>query len=256
MAASADADRSDRFVEAQRGAQGPGQLGVADQVVVPERLLDAEQVEGVQGGEGPAGGTGIAAIAVDLEGEGPEVGADSGDRLDVPSRVDLQLDPPVALGHPLADRSDQGLHRVGHANRDAGHHLATGRPQAGGQGLVEGLAFGIEHGKLEGRLGHPVPLHPTEQRTHVGRREGAPGGQEARQQVASQDIHRPFGVLGAVTRIAHGHALAPTLGALVVETDQPDIALGDRPEGRAPRLDERQAHPTQLDAPQPAQECP
>ena len=53
--------RGDRLVEADRCGQPPGQLGVADEVVLVQRLLEQQEPEAVQAGQVAGVGQGVGA---------------------------------------------------------------------------------------------------------------------------------------------------------------------------------------------------
>ena len=86
----------------------PRQVGVAQHVLLVERLLDQQQVERVEPGQVPRVGQGVRRVGVDLQQHVvAEPLADRPHRLDVPARLDLQLDPDVALVEVAADRVEQ-----------------------------------------------------------------------------------------------------------------------------------------------------
>ena len=117
--------RHQRLVEADRGVDLVGETGVADDVVLGQRLFDQQQAELVETGEVGAVGAAIGGVGVDLE---RRVGADQfahgGHLLDVGSRLDLQLDAHVAVVDVALYRGEQIVGRVvdAHADpaRDAG----------------------------------------------------------------------------------------------------------------------------------------
>ena len=98
MASAAAARRDDRLVEAHRRARSARRAGVPEQVVLLQRLLDQQQVEGVERGEVRAG-----RARVRRRSRRPAAGCRRrtaparAHRLQVPARLDLQLDPAVAL---------------------------------------------------------------------------------------------------------------------------------------------------------------
>ena len=89
---------------------------VPEQVVLVQRLLDQQQVEVVEPGEVLDGVAAVRLVRVHLQRDvGPTVPARP-QRLDVPARLDLQLDPPVArvdvpldLVQQRLDRSSAGM---------------------------------------------------------------------------------------------------------------------------------------------------
>src|SRR4029450_10125763 len=58
--------RGDRLVQADGGGQPPGQLGVAGQVVLGQRLLDQQQPEPVQAAQVVGVGQGVGGGGVDM----------------------------------------------------------------------------------------------------------------------------------------------------------------------------------------------
>ena len=84
------------------------QLGVAEHVLLVQRLLDQQQVEGVEPRQVPRVGERVRRVRVDLQQHVvAEPLADRAHRLDVPARLDLQLDPDVALVEVAADGVEQ-----------------------------------------------------------------------------------------------------------------------------------------------------
>ena len=89
-------------------AMRPGQLGVPEQVVLGQRLLDQQQVELVEAGEVLGVLAGVGGVGVDLQRHvRADHPADLGDRLDVPARLDLQLDAHVAVVDVAGDGGQQ-----------------------------------------------------------------------------------------------------------------------------------------------------
>jgi len=97
--------------------------GVLAQVVLGQRLLQQEEVELVELPQQLRVGEGVCRVGIRLEHHlRTELAADRPDRLDVPARLDLDLDPRVALGEVAGDGGQQGVHRVVDADRHPGCH--------------------------------------------------------------------------------------------------------------------------------------
>jgi hypothetical protein len=84
-----------------------------------------------------------------------------------------KLDPPVALFAAEGDLVQQFAHRPSEPYGHAGHHplgshgAATALPaQEIGSADAPRLELGVQHGRLEGRLGHVVPFHAGQGRAH------------------------------------------------------------------------------------------
>ncbi len=140
-------------------------------VVLGERLLDQQQAELVEPGEVAGVAEGVGGVGVDLQQELlAEALADRPHRLEVPARLDLQLDAAVAgrRGRPRPGRA--GRRRVGDPDRDAGGDARAHGAQVGAEGHARGAQLGVEHRHLERRLGHRVALDRGEERRQLGRR--------------------------------------------------------------------------------------
>ena len=118
-------ERADRLVEADGHVDLAGQPGVADQVVGGEGLLDGHQPDGgvgepAQRGELVDGVAAVAAVGVDHQGDLVAHGVPHGaHRLDVPPRLHLELERPVALAVPAQHDVDQVVDRARAADGDA-----------------------------------------------------------------------------------------------------------------------------------------
>ena len=87
-----------------------------------QRLLDHRQVEVVQRPEDRRVGQPVAAVAVDVEGGRLEGGADGAHHVEVPARPELQLHAREAGLDGLADRRQQLVYRLHHAEVGADFH--------------------------------------------------------------------------------------------------------------------------------------
>ena len=94
--------------------------------------------------------------------------ADGGHRLDVPARLDLQLDAAVALvevlGHPPARTPGSSVIPTDTPNIDR----IPDTPEVLGQRDAGRPQLGVEHGDLEGLLGHAMALDRLEEVGHGG----------------------------------------------------------------------------------------
>jgi hypothetical protein len=192
-------------------------------------------------------GQGVGGVGVDLEQEVvAEALADRGHRLGVPAGLDLELDAEIALvevaGHGVQQLGD----RVVDADRHPGRDPVAGRAQPAGQRLVPGPQPGVEHGQLQGRLGHAVALDeghglPRSLRVEV------PGRGDGRDQEAAQDVGGAVGVLRGVAGLGRGHTLPPPLGPVGDGPDQEHVPVPLNSERGPERRHQRQRDPPQLD---------
>ena len=174
---------------------------------------------------------------------GPAGGAGGAEVVDVATRLDLQLDPAVALGHPGGDLGLDGVGGGQQPDRDAGGNRGGGAGRVGGEATGEGSAggppLGVEHGELEGGLRHRMADDAGEGRPHPVRREtgGLDGGgvEQPGHQVVAQHGQGALGVLGGVGRLGQRRALAPSLAVGSGQPAQHDGAGGDRAVGAGER---------------------
>src|SRR5919108_1914874 len=164
-------------------------------------------------------------------------------RLDVPARLDLELDPAIALVEVAAD----SLQKFGDRRMDADGHAAVDllshRPEELAEGPACGTQLGVEHRHLDGGLGHVVPVHGMKQPRHAGRHQLA--AEQPGQQVMDEDVLRALYVLRRVGRLLAGDALAPTVAHVGEGAQEEDVALRLDAERRLERR-----HQGELDAPE------
>jgi hypothetical protein len=100
-------ERQDAFVEAERRRHLPLQLGVVPEVVGSEGLFDHEQVVGIESLERLHISQAVGAVGVGLEHDVRIFLADGGASGGVPARLDLELDPLIALIEVPPDPGDE-----------------------------------------------------------------------------------------------------------------------------------------------------
>src|SRR5690554_5562029 len=121
--------RGDRLVEADRSGDDPGELGMPTNVLLVKRLLNEKQVERVKAPKQTGIGERVCRVGVDLEQDVAELFAYCSDRLDVPSRLDLELDALIALGEVPVDRIKQLRDAVHDAHAHAAGNAVMNRSQ-------------------------------------------------------------------------------------------------------------------------------
>ena len=192
--------------------------------------------------------TRVRGVGVDLQ---QDVVAESlahrRDRLEVPARLDLQLDPHVARVEIALDRVEQFADRVHDADRDATRHAVAHGAEFARQRSAGRTQFGVEHAHLERRLGHPMAAELRQRRRDGVRVEVVDRG-ERRDEETAQHIGRGVDVLRRVQRVGHRDALAPALGVAGDDPQQQGIAARLGAEGRAERRDERHRDASQFNA--------
>ena len=247
-------------------------------VLLGEGLLDEQQVERVEAGEQRDVVGRVRRVRVDLEQPArAELLAHGPDRHEVPAGLDLELDAPVALLDVARDLVEELLEGRRDADRDAAvHPLPLGAEQLAHRAALR-AQLGVEHGRLERPLRHPVARDERERRGHgcrerhgcaararsLGRRRpggirsrvrpGRPGmpavrAEERRAEVVLDDGCRTGDVLARVERVATGDALAPAVARIGDDVHEEHLAHGLAPEGGLERPDEGHLEAMQLDA--------
>ena len=227
-----------------------GELGVPEEVVLGERLLDQQQVELVEVSEVGEVVARVGGVGVDLQRRvRPDQPAHSGDRFEVAARLDLQLDADVAVLDVAADRVEQLADRGVDADADATRDPRPPDAEEFGERAPGGAQLGVEDGHLERRLGHRVATNGLE---HAGDRRGVEvvhAGESWRQHLPDHE-RCAVDVLRRVRRLVAGDALPPALGdgAVVLDlgADEQDAPAGLHAEARAERRDEGEPDLAQL----------
>ena len=219
---------------------------VVDEVVLLQRLLDQQQVEAVELGEGGGIGQRVGRVGVDLQRDRSERIAHRGGLGDVATGLDLDLDPHVSLveiaAHDLDERRGVALDADGHAGRHPVVHGAEVLPQRSALAAQRR----VEHRELQAGLGHAVPDERCERACdRFGRQRVAieQGGDEP----AGSDIPRSLRVLARVQRRGAGHDLAPAVAVGREGPREDDLAHGLGAERRRERRDQRDLQHAELE---------
>ena len=218
-----------------------------EQVVVLERLLDHHQIELVERRQVRRVRQRVGGVGVDHQGDRAEPLAQARDGLDVPPRLDLDLDALVSVGALGRDAILELLERVLDANRHAGRH----RPAAAAKHLPERhallLRVQVPRGHLDRRLRHVVAAHARQRRPHA-RRMGECAPDDQRRQKLGDDVPDGLGGLAAVVRIGVGDRLAPAIDAVAAQAHEDERAVVGSAEARLEEAHERQAKQSNFQA--------
>ena len=242
--------RGDRLVQAHRRLHQLGKARVPHQVVLWQRLLDEQQAELVELGEVLEVLASVRRVRVHLQRDvGPAL-AYLARRLDVPPRLDLQLDPAIAGLDVLLDLCEQRPHPVRDVvgrdpDRDSAVDLRACRPEVRRKRLALLAELGVEDRSLDRSLGHRVTTHWAHR---IACRHRVAGPPDAREQMVSDQWQAGVDIFGGVQRRARGHALGPAVDAsLGAGSDEQDVSVDLQRKRGTERADERQAYAQQLD---------
>ncbi len=208
--------RGDRLVEADRRPQvggrarrgrGTSSSGSGCSISSRSNASSSRQVPGV--------GQRVGGVGVDLqEHVVAEPLAHGPHRLDVPARLDLELDPEVALGEVAGD----GVEQLRDASDGCRPSTPAGtrscdRPEVGAQATGRPARSSASSTAISrARLGHRVPFDTGEQRPDPCRGDPAVAlsGGEPGQQMVAQDVLGAVDVLRGVERARHRRRTRPS----------------------------------------------
>ena len=173
-------------------------------------------------------------------------GSHRSDTLDVQARLDLQLDPLIALAQVRLNALEQLGRVVGDTDRDAARHAILVGPQMLSEGTPLGAQLRIEERVDHGGLGHGIAANTSEDTIqvvggHVPRRE-----ERRRQEVADRQPRALVPLFG-VAGIEPGHALPPPFCVFGDDPREHTHLLGLDAEAGAERALERKADQAQLE---------
>ena len=240
--------RADAFVQADVRLEPSLQLGVVDDVVVAERLLDHHQVVVVELAKMFRIGQRVSRVGVRHQLDSGKTLSHPPHHIHVPARLDLDLDALVPRGQLALDLLQKLLDRVLNPNRDAAGNLAprTAADLLPQRHPVE-ARLQVPHRRFQAPTRHVVAADVRRQRVHL---RGAVdrAAQHARRRVVAQDHPRRPGPLLVVERAFAGRHFAPAGHALALHFHQDDVALGGAPETGFEEMHQRHFDLSQGDA--------
>ena len=128
----------------------------------------------------------VGGVGVHLQRHVAESLPHSAHGLNVPARLDLQLDPPVALVQVSADGLQKLSERRLDADRDAAIHRAPDGAEKSSERLALGAQLCVEDRHLDRRLRHLMSVDRMQQRRHV--RGNQLSVEQPGNQVVDQDV--------------------------------------------------------------------
>src|ERR1700690_452386 len=204
---------ANRFIEADRGLDRLLQARMQIDFIVPQRLLNHEQFEGVEFSQVLNLVKRVGRIRVHTEKNIGPPRTNLLQNIQVPSRLDLDLDSPVAGSQFGLDLLQELVWRVLDADRNTACNFLPRTSKQFPERLLFLSGLRIPNGIFESRFGHPMAAHFGKERGTV-----APGMHLRLQQRGSQVVldGRPGGLdpFRAVKRIFPRDALAPAAHTL------------------------------------------
>ncbi len=211
---------------------------MVDEVVLLQGLLDQEQVEPVEFGEGVGVSERVRGVGVHLQRDIAEGIPNGGGVGDVAAGLDLDLDADVPLVEVSTDGVDQSggvaldadAHTRGHAVADRAEVLSERSPL--------GAQRGIEYREFEPRFRHPVPDKGFQDGGDVFGGESVPIQQRGDEK-AQRHVPRALRVLARVQRRLLRDDLTPAVPIGSQRPRDDDLAHRLGAEGCRERRDER-----------------
>ena len=220
---------------------------MAKQVVGGQRLFQEQEAERVERPQVGCTGQRVSGVRVGLQ---RQVRAESvphrPDRLNVPARLDLELDPPVALLQVTFDLAEQFGHRTGDAHRDPDRDPVPHRPQILGKRHLFRAQLRVQHRRLQRCLGQLMPLDRREHPLDPGRCR-VRGCHQHRDQILGHHRPRPRQELRLIQRPGVDGTIRPPLALGGAHAHQQGDPLVLAVLGGPERGDQRQPHHPQLD---------
>ena len=232
--------RDDALVEAEGGLEFGLKFAVIPNVVFVEGLFDEKQVEGIERLERRAGLQGVGGVGVHLQEQVRKSGAHRERIARVTTRLDLDLDAPVALNHVIRHRVDKFFRGGLQSNRNAHIHFCPFAAKQFTQRFSGALAKQVPDGHFHARLGELVPADTVHAALEVVRVGNLLSEDERRDKIL-QDVPGGAGRFVAVARIPVRDAFAVAGQAVRFEGHEDALAMGDAPEGSLEGRDERHA---------------
>src|SRR5882672_361686 len=213
-------------------------------VIVPERLLDHEQVELVEPAQMVEFIQAISRVRVAAQQNLRPALANLFKNVEIPSLSDLNFDALVSGADFRSDLFQQLIDAVLNSDGNTGWNLLAPPSEQSRERdrLLLGLRF--PESVFQSCLGHTVPANPGKQRGAVPGR-GNSLAEKQRDQILAKHGPRGVGALFGVVRTLVGNALTPSLDAFAVNGDQGDAALVDPPEAGLKKMDQRHVQFTQ-----------
>ena len=211
-----------------------------------ERLLDHQQVIGVERPEEIRVRESVGRVGVDREHDPRVPPADLADDRDVGARLDLELDAAVAeteiAVHALVQGVHAGLDAQAHSDLDLVAHSSDDT----GDGLAAQPRDEVHERELDSRLGHGVAAERAEARRQVVQVVDLLA-EDRGAQVVADDVARGADRLVAEEGNLPGHALAPSRMAAGIEPDQEDEPRRHASEAHLEGLEQGEAHEAHLE---------
>ena len=241
---------ANRFVQADGGPEPGLEFHVPEDVVVLQGLLHHQQVEPVEFGQVVEVLPSVGGVGVHHERDPGKALADGGHDVEVPTGLDLDLDPLVSGLQFLLDLAEENVGMILDADGDPARNPAMASPQELPQRHARRLGLEVPQCGLQTSLRHGMsPDRPDPARKLV--RPAEADAQHPRDQEPAQD--RPDGVHRLITESGRivGDALAPTGESVRPDLHQQDPAAMDPAEAGLEEMDEGKAdfandHPLQL----------
>ena len=215
-------------------------------VVVPQRLLDHQQVELVEAAQVLDLIESVGGVRIATERDVRPLRSNSFENIHIPARLDLDFDAPVARIQFYLDFFQKLLHRVLNSNRNTARDFASGPSQQLPQRQPLLSCFGIPQRIFNRSLRHAMGANLAhEHRPFTPRFDLTPN--DRRREIARNRRPSAVNPFTAVKRILAGHAFAPSINSPAMSGDEKNAAAVSASETGLKKVDQRHANFAQSD---------
>ena len=199
----------DALVQAEGGLELRLQLGVVDDIVFGEGLLDEQEVEVIQRFEVGGVFQAVDGVAIHLQEQVRVRPAHGSHVVHIAAGLDLELDAGVALGEVAGDHLEQLLGGGLDADRDADFHPVAGAAEQALQREPLALGEQVPQRHLHAGFGHGVTGEVADGGAVGGDIAPWIGAKHDRDDEVFQDVPVGLGGLVGIGAVLGGGALAP-----------------------------------------------
>ena len=236
----------DGLIQTDRRLQTLLQHGVIGNIVVVERLLDHHQSESIQPREVIGVGQRVRGVGIHHQRNRSEPVPHGPHRVDVPTRLDLDLDSPVSGGALAVHFRRQLVERILNADRDARGNAIARPAERAAERLATLPRVQIPRRHLDRRFRHVVAADGFQRRKYLSRVIEV-DAEHARRDELRDDVPRRLVRFGAVVRILLGDAFTERGHAAPVQPYEDEVLVVRAAEAGFEKVHERELEQTQLE---------
>src|ERR1700691_2785957 len=227
-----------RFIQANRRLECLLQPCMKIDLVVPQRLLDHEQMEGIEFAQVFNLIERVSGIRVHAENDIRPASSYLLQHIQIPSRLHFDLDSPISRRQLGFDLLQELFGRILNANRHSASNLAPRTTEQFPKRLLLLPGLRIPHRIFQRRLGHAMPANPSKTRCTITPAIEFTLHQKRRQIMLDRRPSR-LSPLRTIKRIFRRHAFAPPVHPVGLNVNQQNAPAVDSSKARFEKMHER-----------------